>query len=118
MIPILNNKLLYTDQFSVSRLQKELMPDKSSHQTLLPVEDMQNLPCRVSRVAGDAAQTDGDTVNMVKVELMMFTHLAYTVMPGDTVDVTRRGNSQRYIAGEPFLYDHHQEIALSREGEA
>ena len=118
MIRKINETLFYKDTFSVSRPVKERDEYGGMKQTLESVGSLTALPCRVSRKTRDNAGMDGEIVNNVDVTLVMFTDPRHEVLAGDTVDILHQGKQHRYLAGEPYRYDYHQEIELYREGEA
>lgn len=118
MIRKINETLLYKDTLSVLRPRKGRDKHGGMRQTLEPVADLQHIPCRISRKTRDDAKMSGDAVNDVEVALVMFTDPRHEVLAGDTVDILHRGKQNRYLAGEPYRYDYHQEIELYREGEA
>ncbi|MEE0775876.1 MAG: hypothetical protein U0M15_02300 [Bacillota bacterium] len=118
MIRKINETLLYKDTFFVLRPVKERDEHGGMTQRLEPVGDLTAVPCRVSRKTRDDAKMSGEIVNDVEVALVMFTDPRHKVLAGDTVDILHQGKQERYLAGEPYPYDYHQEVELYRKGEA
>ncbi|MEG2638566.1 MAG: hypothetical protein RR992_03575 [Clostridiales bacterium] len=114
----INEKLLYHDSFSVSRLEKQVMANKTTHQTLVPVNNLQNLSCRISRMTQDDAKNDNPMANQIAVGLLLFTDVRHGIKAGDTIEVTSHSQSQSYLAGEPYMYDTHQQVVLYRKDDA
>ncbi|NKQ18422.1 ABC transporter ATP-binding protein [Brevibacillus laterosporus] len=74
-------------------------------------------PCRLSQKAlGTNGQTT--TVNQVVYETKLFISPDVVILQGDEIEVTGRGVTRTYTAGEPFPYPTHQEISIQRKEKA
>ena len=78
---------------------------------------VKNVPCRVSqRTLGTNAQSD--TVNVIAYETKLFIAPDVPIRQGDEIEVTRGSIVRKYTAGEPFVYQSHQEVSLQRRENA
>lgn len=117
MIAQINNSLFYKDRFTAYRLIKGKNEDGSTGQRL-ELTGLEDLPCRASRKTSDSANMGEGSVNPVTVTLLLFTHPEYPLKAGYTLAINHAGHTRRYLAGEPYVYDNHQELELYIEGEA
>lgn len=106
---------LYEDLATVNRYVKAKKPSGETILTLQPVHE--NIPCRISQKAlGGNRQTEAQ--NEIRYETKLFLAPEIEIRQGDAIEVTRGGIARIYIAGEPFWYPTHQEVALQREDKA
>ncbi|MDN4069260.1 ABC transporter ATP-binding protein [Paenibacillus vini] len=120
----LNLERTYTDRVIVKRMDKVKVNGETKQQ-LITVYDQQ--PCRLSqKVLGANGQTE--TVNKITYDTKLFIAPELEIKQGDTLKVTRGRNTttgweaiapgREYKAGEPFIYESHQEISIQRDGNA
>ncbi|WP_018752179.1 hypothetical protein [Paenibacillus sanguinis] len=75
------------------------------------------LPCFLSQT-GLAKNNQTAVQNDIRYDAKLFCSPAYSIAQGCVIDVSRGGQTRRYVAGEPFVYATHQEIGLTRETKA
>lgn len=104
----------YTDRLTVQRIEK-VKVNGETKQRLVTVYEQQ--PCRISqKTLGTNGQTE--SVNRIAYETKLFIAPELEIKQGDTLTVTRGPLTRTYTAGEPFLYESHQEISIQRKTEA
>lgn len=97
---------------------KEKIKDPITKETkLIPKVKYKDIPCRVSKQSL-SKNTQTDTTNQIVYELKLFIAPELDVHQGDTIEVTKLGVVTKYIAGEGFPYNTHQEVILSKEDKA
>lgn len=74
----------------------------------------EDIPCRISR-RGLATNGQTETKNNIMYEITLFIAPEIKIKQGDVIDVTGRGITRTYTAGEPFVYSSHQEVSLQRK---
>ncbi|MDU5141068.1 MAG: ABC transporter ATP-binding protein [Paenibacillus dendritiformis] len=104
----------YTDRMTIFRMQD----GKRGGETVLTLEEVSvSLPCRISQT-GLAKNQQTSVQNDIRYDAKLFCAPEWDIRQGDTIDVTRGARTRRYIAGEPFPYDTHQEVGLQRKDRA
>ncbi|RAP29152.1 hypothetical protein C2W64_04099 [Brevibacillus laterosporus] len=106
---------MYEDKATIKRtIQKE---EEWGETTTVVEEVYVDQPCRISQ---KALATNGQTVtvNQVVYETKLFISPDIVILQGDEIEVTGRGVTRTYIAGEPFPYPTHQEISIQRKEKA
>lgn len=98
---------------------KEKVKDPITKETKLIAKiKYKDVPCRVSK-QNLSKNNQSDTVNIVAYELKLFIAPEIEINQGDTIEVTNRfGAITKYIAGEGFPYNTHQEVILTKEDKA
>ncbi|MGG3871666.1 ABC transporter ATP-binding protein [Brevibacillus laterosporus] len=106
---------MYEDKATIKRSVKTKTEWK---ETVFKLEEVYtDQPCRISQKAlGTNGQTA--TVNQVVYETKLFISPDIVILPGDEIEVTGRGVTRTYTAGEPFPYPTHQEISIQRKEKA
>lgn len=110
---------LYDCTCNITGGTKEKVKDPITKETkLVPKIKYENKPCRVSKQSlSKNKQTD--TVNKVVYELKFIISPELDINQGDIIEVTNKfGNKEKYIAGEGFPYNSHQEVILDKYGKA
>lgn len=106
---------LYEDRAIIKRYVEERT--EWGETRLIEKEVERDIPCRISqRALGVNRQTE--TVNEIAYETKLLLPPDIEVRQGDIIEVTRRGVTRKYTAGEPFLYPTHQEVSIQRRDEA
>lgn len=104
----------YTDRAIVFRHESI----KVKHETVMQLQKLHDgLPCRISQT-GLAKNNQTVSKNPIVYSAKLFCDAEIDIRQGDEIEVTRNGQTRRYIAGEPFPYSSHLEIDLSRKGDA
>lgn len=107
---------MYEDRATINRYTEYEDPDTTETKLgLFPVYE--DVPCRISQVTLDMDRQT-ETVNEVLYETKLFISPDIKIKKGDVIEVTRRGVTREYKAGEPFVYHSYQEVSLQREDEA
>lgn len=97
---------------------KEKVKDPITKETkLVPKIKYEDVPCRVSKQSL-SKNNQTDTVNKVVYELKLFVAPEVEIHQGDIIEVNKFGVVTKYIAGEGFPYNTHQEVILSKEDKA
>lgn len=97
---------------------KEKIKDPVTKETkVVPKVKYKDISCRVSKQSL-SKNTQTDTTNQIVYELKLFIAPELDIHQGDTIEVTKFGVVTKYIAGEGFPYNTHQEVILSKEDEA
>lgn len=107
---------LYDSICSVSGYE-EVKDPVTKKTKLLPKLKCENQPCKISKQSF-SKNRQTDTVNEVSYELKLFIAPEVEINQGDVIEVTRLGAKLSYKAGEGFPYNTHQEVILTKEGNA
>ncbi|OAJ75829.1 ABC transporter ATP-binding protein [Brevibacillus sp. SKDU10] len=108
---------MYEDRATVKRITETETPWGETKVETEPTIIYEDQPCRLSQKAlGTNGQTA--TVNQVVYETKLFISPDIVILQGDEIEVTGRGVTRTYTAGEPFLYPTHQEISIQRKDKA
>lgn len=114
---------MYEDRATIYRHAK--VKDRVTKETkLVPVPFISDQPCRISQKAlGQNNQTEAQ--NDISYETKLFIAPEREIKQGDMLEVTRGrftdfgwepiAPARKYTAGEPFMYQTHQEISLQRK---
>lgn len=119
----INRRLFYHDFFSVRRVKSELKSNGSRRQVYQAVADMQDLPCAFSANSHASSYPNRtlekhDYGYQKTILKRIFCDVALDIQAGDLIEVvTKNGYQQEFIAGEPMLYQSHQEVLLQFTGE-
>ncbi|WPS88609.1 ABC transporter ATP-binding protein [Brevibacillus halotolerans] len=106
---------MYEDKATIKRPVKSKTEWKET--VFKPEEVYTDQPCRISqKTLGTNGQTT--TVNQVVYETKLFISPDIVILQGDEIEITGRGVTRTYTAGEPFLYPTHQEISIQRKEKA
>ncbi|ATO50142.1 ABC transporter ATP-binding protein [Brevibacillus laterosporus] len=106
---------MYEDKATVKRVIETETPWGETK--VEPTTIYEDQPCRLSQKAlGTNGQTA--TVNQVVYETKLFISPDVVILQGDEIEVTGRGVTRTYTAGEPFPYPTHQEISIQRKEKA
>ncbi|MDQ0175993.1 ABC transporter ATP-binding protein [Bacillus chungangensis] len=101
----------YEDKVSISRYEKFKVGGETKHELHVIYKDQ---PCRLSQKAlGSNNQSDAQ--NDITYETKLFISPDLEILQGDEIEVTKGTMKRKYTAGEPFIYQSHQEVTLSRE---
>lgn len=104
---------LYKDICTIYRLQKVKNPDTGVTE-MTPVAIYENQPCRISQKSlGTNSQTDAQNNIMYETKLFIAPELG--LKQGDKIEATRGSTVRKYEAGEPFIYETHQEVSIQRK---
>lgn len=104
---------LYTDRAYIFRSEHKKDP-VTKETKLVEVLVSEDVPCRISQ-SSSAVPIRSDNADAVFYNVKMFISPEVSIKQGDYVDVSRGGTIRRYVAGEPFVYETHQEVALQRK---
>lgn len=102
-------ELTYTDRCSIWREVEETDEyDETSFKETLIAE---NIRCALSKknLANISAK---DNAASLEYDMVLFCNPAVDIQTSDVVKVTRFSREQRFKAGQPVLYDSHQEVGL------
>ncbi|QOS98114.1 ABC transporter ATP-binding protein [Brevibacterium sp. JNUCC-42] len=106
---------MYEDKATIKRSVKAKAEWKET--VFKPEKVYTDQPCRISQKAlGTNGQTA--TVNQVVYETKLFISPDIVILQGDEIEVTGKGVTRTYTAGEPFPYPTHQEISIQRKEKA
>lgn len=106
---------LYEDKCTISRYGPVTQPNGSTKNELHAIYN--DVPCRISQKSlGSNGQTE--STNNIAYDIKLFISPDIEIKQGDTVNVVRGTHERLYTAGEPFLYQTHQEISLQRKDKA
>lgn len=104
----------YVDRASVRRH----VSVKVGKETLLQLQTLHvGLPCRISQT-GLAREGQTELRHPIRYDAKLFCDPGIDIRQGDLIEVSRGGSARQYVAGEPFGYPGHQEINLTRKGDA
>lgn len=107
---------LYDCKCNISGGKKKVKDPITKETKLVVIPKYKDIPCRISKQSL-SKNTQTDTVNQVVYELKLFICPELTIKQGDVIGITNRvGDKEKYIAGEGFKYNTHQEVILSKEG--
>jgi hypothetical protein len=104
---------LYEDRATISRHVPSKDPT-TKETKLVPETVYTDQPCRISQTSL-ASNSQTEAQNDIRYESKLFIAPEIVIRQGDVLEVTGRGMTRSYTAGEPFLYSTHQEISLQRK---
>lgn len=107
-----NDNKMYKDSASIFRYVKEKNNDGSTVQKLKSIPEISGIPCRINIEGADEAAQSGE-VNTLNMVYTMFISDLIDIKAGDHIQIRSYEKSHRFIAGEPVIYDFHQEVPLS-----
>lgn len=105
-------KRMYTDRVTVKRYAESISTIGRTSITEAPVYN--NIPCRLSKKT-QSGNMQMEPSNNLNETAMLYVDTEYVIKQGDELHVTRGNRSYHYQAGEPFVYESHQEIVVSRK---
>jgi len=105
---------MYIDRATVYKYEKSSSEDGSTKQNIISVPELSNIPCRLSIKKKDDPEFEKG-VNSLNEVYTLFTSNIRTFKSGANLKVSHYNKEYKFTAGEPILYDFHQEIPLSRE---
>ena len=114
----LNLRMFYRENATVYRPVSTVQKDGTTRQEMLPVEELTNIPCRVSANTKDDNLDREDDQNPVLEVCTLFCSPSWKIQEGDVLEVTRDDITQRWIAGAPTRYRHSLQIRVVRRGRA
>lgn len=105
----------YTDTCTVYGFQKIKKGGATRNEKIILLN---NIKCALSQKSlKPTAQSE--TANAVSYDAKLFTAPEMLIEPGSRIEVSRLGRVSEFVsAGEPFVYETHQEIMLKRSGKA
>lgn len=102
----------YTDTCSIYGFKKV---KEGSVTRLVKVLKYENIRCALSQT-GLKTATDNQSHAKVDYDVKLFIPPEVKLLAGSEIEVTSLGKTQTYkYAGEPFVYETHQEVLLKRE---
>lgn len=107
-----NENQLYNDSASVYRYTKVKNPDNSTTQKLKNIPELSALPCLLNIEKPDSAEAEGE-INSLNAVYSMFISDLESIKSGDYIKVMSKRKEYKFIAGDPVVYDCHQEVPLS-----
>ncbi|WP_097026172.1 hypothetical protein [Clostridium peptidivorans] len=108
---------LYDCTCNISGGMEKIKDPVTKETKLVPKIKYSDVHCRVSK-QNLSKNNQTDTVNQVAYELKLFIAPELEIHQGDIIEVTRFGVTTKYIAGEGFIYNTHQEVIISKEDKA
>lgn len=85
--------------------------------TRLEEIELPTIKCALSKTQLGYVEQD-EANNQLNYSLVMFCNPTIEIKAGDKIIVNQMGRELEYIAGESFKYPSHQEVPLTRKGEA
>ena len=107
----LNSCLFYYETAAVFRYDMQT-------KKIDPVEELAEIPCRISLGSRDDNGDRAVDHNPIGEAGTLFCAPKWPIKAGDTLDITRDKQTTRWIAGEPVLYPHSQQVAIMRRSRA
>lgn len=104
----------YYDTVNVYKNIKVKENGKTKHSRELVYE---NQKCAISK-NNLATNNQSDSVNNINYTVTLFIAPEVEIKQGYLLEVKHMGQTQKYVAGEPFIYVTHQEVILLREDRA
>ena len=109
---------LYDCTCTITGSTKEKVKDPITKETkLVPKIKYKDIPCKISQKSL-SKNNQTDTVNQIAYELKLFIVPEIEIHQGDIIEVTKFEVITKYIAGEGFSYNSHQEVILSKGDKA
>lgn len=110
-------ELTYFDTCTIKRMGNVLQANGSYKQARQTIYS--NVSCALSIGSRPAINTitdkmynREDVLNQIHTQDKLFLNPSYIIQQGDEVTVTRNGRTITAQAGQPFVYDTHQQITL------
>ena len=107
-----NDNNIYKDSASVHRYVNVKNSDNSTTQKLKNIPEISAIPCLLNIENGDDAAQSGE-INSLNMVYTMFISDLIDIKAGDHIRIRRNGKFYKLLAGEPVIYDFHQEVPLS-----
>jgi hypothetical protein len=103
---------MYSDVVSVKRYSESV--SAIGRTSIDEVVVYSNIPCRLSKKS-PSANMQTESSNTLDDSAMLYLDKQYIIRQGDELYLTHIGRSYHFQAGEPFVYESHQEIVISRK---
>ena len=114
----LNLRVFYRENATVYRPVSTVQLDGTTRQEMQPVEELTDIPCRLSMNTKDDNLDREDDQNPVLEVCTLFCSPSWKIQEGDVLDVTRDEITQRWVAGAPTRYRHSLQVRVVRRGRA
>lgn len=110
---------LFTDKLDIYRHNNSLNDDGTTKTDLPTTSLYSNIPCRISFSRTIDLTTD-KAINKLPIHLIpkVFCDTSIDIKAGDYIIITRNNTQYKGIAGNPNMYETHQEISMTVEGDA
>ena len=110
---------LYTDKLDIYRHTNSTNEDGTIKTKLPETPLYSSIPCRISFSRTIDLTTD-KAINKLPIHLIpkVFCNTDVDIKAGDYLIITRKNTQYKGIAGMPNVYESHQEISITVEGDA
>lgn len=110
---------LYRHLMSVSRIQDVEDEWGRTKQGYHPIPSLQLVKCKYSQLGRGGNTTRSESTNTIKTIPKVYCHPSLDIRAGDRI-VINYGTKilGNFTAGEPYIYASHQEIPITKVGEA
>lgn len=104
-----------TDTVTVKRNVQTVSP--IGRTTLYEQSVYTDIPCRVVKKT-QSQNTQTESSNLLISSHVLFLDTQYSIQQGDELSISRFDRDYTFVAGDPFVYETHQEVPISQKGYA